>query len=160
MAAEVPTFHVFASEWLVGKRSEVREGTAADYQWALELHLLPHLARYRLEEITIELVDQYKRRKAREETLSPTIVNKTLTRLAHRRRRHTYGSLLAACGEDPSYVMAHLGHSDPNFTLRVYIHLMSRRDGERDRLKALVEGADWAATAARAILLPQRPSSC
>jgi integrase len=26
--------------------------------------------------------------------------------------RHTYGSPLAACGEDPSYVMAQLGHSD------------------------------------------------
>jgi integrase len=44
MPAEVPTFHVFASEWLAGKRSEVREGTAADCQWALELHLLPHFA--------------------------------------------------------------------------------------------------------------------
>jgi Phage integrase family len=59
---------------------------------------------------------------------------------------HTYGSLLAACGEDPSYVMAQLGHSDPKFTLRVYRHLMSRRDGERDRLKALINGADWAGT--------------
>jgi integrase len=319
MAAEMPTFHVFASEWLRGKRTEVREGTAADYQWALELHLLPHFARYRLDEITIEVVDQYKRRTAREGKLSPAIVNKTLTRLAQiledaveyghldrnpargRRRRlkvdrpraiyidtasqivalldaasavdggprartsgrraliatlvfgglrvteacqlrwrdvdlgsgrinvresktsagvrqvdilpilrdeltayrpedakpespvfttgrgtsrnkdnvarrvmkpvteradelledrdeallpegitahklrHTYGSLLAACGEDPSYVMAQLGHSDPKFTLRVYTHLMSRRDGERERLKALVEGADWAA---------------
>jgi hypothetical protein len=71
MPAEVPTFHVFASEWLTGKRSEVREGTAADYHWALELHLLPHFARYRLDEITIEVVDQYKRRKAREAKLSP-----------------------------------------------------------------------------------------
>lgn len=42
--------------------------------------------------------------------------------------------------------MAQLGHADPRFTLRVYIHLMSRRDGERGRLKALVEGADWAET--------------
>ena len=58
---------------------------------------------------------------------------------------HTFGSLLVACGEDPSYVMAQLGHTDPQFTLRVYTHLMSRRDGERDRLKALVAGADWAA---------------
>jgi hypothetical protein len=38
-----------------------------------------------------------------------------------------------------------VGHSDPKFTLRVYTHLMSRRDGERERLKALVEGAEWAA---------------
>ena len=33
--AEVPTFHQFASEWLEGKASEVREGTLADYRWAL-----------------------------------------------------------------------------------------------------------------------------
>jgi hypothetical protein len=28
-------------------------------------------------------------------------------------------SILAACGEDPAYVMAQLGHTDPKFTLRV-----------------------------------------
>ena len=58
--------------------------------------------------------------------------------------RHTYASLLAACGEDPAYVMAQLGHADPRFSLRVYTHLMSRRNGERERLRALVQGADWA----------------
>ncbi len=58
--------------------------------------------------------------------------------------RHTFASLLAACGEDPAYIMAQLGHTDPKFTLRVYTHLMRRRDGERERLRALVEGADWA----------------
>src|SRR5829696_5668756 len=66
--------------------------------------------------------------------------------------RHTFGSLLAACGEDPSYVMAQLGRTDPQFTLRVYTHLMSRRDGERDRLKALVAGSDWAATRSEAAM--------
>lgn len=60
--------------------------------------------------------------------------------------RHTFASLLAACGEDPAYVMAQLGHTDPKLTLRVYTHQMSRRDGEKDRLRALVEGADWAET--------------
>ena len=40
--------------------------------------------------------------------------------------------------------MAQLGHADPRFTLRVYTHLLSRRDDERDRLPALVEGEDWA----------------
>ena len=40
----------------------------------------------------------------------------------------------------------HHNHSDPKFTLRVYTRLMSRRDGERERLKALVQGADWAGT--------------
>jgi hypothetical protein len=33
---------------------------------------------------------------------------------------------------------------DPAFTLRVYAHAMRRSDEERARLKALVEGHDWA----------------
>jgi hypothetical protein len=37
-----------------------------------------------------------------------------------------------------------LAWTDPRFTLRVYTHLMSRREGERERLKALVKGVDWA----------------
>jgi integrase len=316
--AEVPTFHEFASDWLAAKRPELRESSASDYEWTLCSHLLPHFARYRLTEITVEEVDRYKRQKVREGALSPGVINKTLTRLAQiledaveyghldrnpatgRRRRlkverprpvyidsaaqievlleaadeldrsptartsgrrpllallvfaglrvseacelrwrdvdlgsgritvrrsktasgvrqvdvlpvlrdeltgyrpadaepdalvfttargtrrdkdnvaarviaptlkradelliergqtplpenisahklrHTYASLLAACGEDPAYVMAQLGHADPRFTLRFYTHLMSRRDGERERLRALVQGADWA----------------
>jgi hypothetical protein len=58
--------------------------------------------------------------------------------------RHTYCSLLIARGEDPTYAMTQLGHTDPGFTLRIYAHQMRRRDGERDRLRALIDGADWA----------------
>src|SRR4051812_19286811 len=58
--------------------------------------------------------------------------------------RRTFTSLLFAIGEDPVYVMGQLGHRNPNFTLRVYAQEMARRDGERDRLSALVEGRDWA----------------
>lgn len=54
--------------------------------------------------------------------------------------RHTFASVLIACGEDPVSVMRQLGHTDPNFTLRVYAHLMSRDPAERERLKALVRG--------------------
>lgn len=54
--------------------------------------------------------------------------------------RHTFASVLIACGEDPTSVMKQLGHTDPGFTLRVYSHLMSRDPGERKRLKALVRG--------------------
>lgn len=54
--------------------------------------------------------------------------------------RHTFASLLVALGEDPSYVMGQLGHTDAAFTLGVYAKSMKRRDGERDRLKALVAG--------------------
>lgn len=52
--------------------------------------------------------------------------------------RHTFASVMVACGEDPASVMRQLGHSDPHFTLRVYTHMMSRDTGERARLKALV----------------------
>jgi integrase len=52
--------------------------------------------------------------------------------------RHTFASILVACGEDPASVMAQLGHTDPKFTLRVYTHVMRRDPAERRRLKALV----------------------
>lgn len=54
--------------------------------------------------------------------------------------RHTFASILVACGEDPTSVMAQLGHTDPKFTLRVYTHLMRRNPAERAQLKALVYG--------------------
>jgi len=56
--------------------------------------------------------------------------------------RHTFASILVACGEDPASVMAQLGHANPMFTLRVYTHLMRRDPAERERLKALVRGKD------------------
>jgi integrase len=58
--------------------------------------------------------------------------------------RRTFASVLIATGADPVYVKGQLGHTDPSFTLRVYAHEMARRDGERDRLRALVDGSDWA----------------
>jgi integrase len=54
--------------------------------------------------------------------------------------RHTFASVLIACGEDPASVMAQLGHTDPKFTLKVYTHLMRRGPEERARLKALMAG--------------------
>ena len=58
--------------------------------------------------------------------------------------RHTFASILYVRGEDPPYVMAQLGHTDAGFTLRVYAHAMRRDEGDKERLKALVEGRDWA----------------
>jgi integrase len=57
---------------------------------------------------------------------------------------HTFASILVAIGKDPTYAMRQLGHTDPAFTLRVYAHAMRRSDEERARLKALIEGDDWA----------------
>lgn len=64
--------------------------------------------------------------------------------LSPHKLRHSYASLLVALGNDPAHVMGQLGHTDPAFTLRVYTHMMRRDPGERDRLRALVEGREWA----------------
>lgn len=58
--------------------------------------------------------------------------------LSPHKLRHTFASILVACGEDPASVMAQLGHTDPNFTLRIYTHMMRRDPEECARLKALV----------------------
>jgi hypothetical protein len=58
--------------------------------------------------------------------------------------RHTFASILYVRGEDPLYVMAQLGHTDPGFTLHVDAHGMRRDEGDNDPLKVLVEGRDWA----------------
>jgi len=58
--------------------------------------------------------------------------------------RHTFASILFLRGEDPPYVMAQLGHTDPAFTLRVYAHAMGRDAGDKERLTAVVDGRDWA----------------
>ena len=57
--------------------------------------------------------------------------------------RHTHASILVALGVDPGSVMDQLGHADPGFTLRVYRHGMRRDPAAKERLRALVGGADW-----------------
>lgn len=54
--------------------------------------------------------------------------------------RHAFASILVALGEDPVSVMRQIGHTDPQFTLRVYTHMMSLDPADRERLKALVRG--------------------
>lgn len=56
--------------------------------------------------------------------------------------RRTFASILIAKGEDPAYVMTQMGHTSPNLTLSLYARAMQRRDGERERLRALVNGED------------------
>ncbi len=58
--------------------------------------------------------------------------------------RNTFASILYVRGEDPPYVMQQLGRTDPGFTLRVYAHAMRRDEGDKERLKALVEARHWA----------------
>lgn len=66
-AADDPTFHEFASEWLAMRRLEgLKPRTVEDYEWSLSSHLLPFFARYRLSQLTVQLVDRYKVAKAEE----------------------------------------------------------------------------------------------
>jgi integrase len=72
--------------------------------------------------------------------------------------RRTYASLLIAKGDELPYVMTQLGHADPKMTLGVYAHLMLRTQGERERLRALVEGADWAQMGTNPEIEPSAPT--
>jgi integrase len=78
------------------------------------------------------------------------------TGLTPHKLRHTFASILVACGGDPASVMAQLGHTDPKFTLRVYTHVMRRDPAERGRLRALVEGE---AQAPDASPIAERPAA-
>jgi integrase len=55
--------------------------------------------------------------------------------------RRTFASILVALGRDPAVVMRQMGHTTPAMTLGVYAAAMDWADGERERLRALVEGA-------------------
>jgi hypothetical protein len=63
---------------------------------------------------------------------------------------------LFAIGEAPPYVMAQLGHVDPKVTLGIYAKVMDRRDGEPERLKALIRGRVW--TAMDSVMAHEAPS--
>jgi hypothetical protein len=45
-----------------------------------------------------------------------------------------------------------VGHTDPKITLGSYAKVMFRQDGEKDKLRQLIEGVDWAQLA----LIPTR----
>ncbi len=40
--------------------------------------------------------------------------------------------------------MRQVGHTDPKVTLSIYAQVMYRGEGERERLKVVSEGSDWA----------------
>ncbi len=56
--------------------------------------------------------------------------------------RRTFASILFAIGESRPYVMAQMGYTTAELTLAIYARQMDRRDGEPERLRALVEGRD------------------
>jgi integrase len=65
--AEIPTFHVFASEWFESRRQEGLEQSTLDaIEWRLSYVLLPFFAKHRLTEITPREVDRYRQAQVRE----------------------------------------------------------------------------------------------
>ncbi len=54
--------------------------------------------------------------------------------------RHTCASLLFEAGKDVKQVQEWLGHADPGFTLRTYVHLMDEGLGSADFLDVAVRG--------------------
>jgi len=60
--------------------------------------------------------------------------------------RHTCASILFANGRNPKVVQMWLGHSDPGFTLRTYVHLIDDGLGDADDLDSLLLRATQRAT--------------
>lgn len=60
--------------------------------------------------------------------------------VTHHALRRTFASLLYALGGTPPRVMAQMGHTSPDLALKIYAREMDRRDGEPERLRALVQG--------------------
>jgi integrase len=61
--------------------------------------------------------------------------------------RHTCASILFASGKNPKQVQMWLGHSDPGFTLRTYVHLIDDGLGDADFLDAAGWATPWATRA-------------
>ena len=72
--------------------------------------------------------------------------------------RRTFASVLYALGEDPGVVMDEMGHTDPALALRVYRQTMRRDEGEKERLRALVDGDVAPRAEATAPSVDGRPS--
>lgn len=74
-------------------------------------------------------------------------------------RGQPFGQRLGApscrSGAGSLHVMAQMGHTTANLTLSIYARQMDRRDGEPQRLKALVKGQ----TSDIPLPQPKRPGS-
>jgi integrase len=54
--------------------------------------------------------------------------------------RHTFATVRLYLGEEAGYVADQMGHADPGFTYSRYYKRFRRRDGEADRIRALIYG--------------------
>lgn len=58
--------------------------------------------------------------------------------------RHFFASVLLDAGESIKAVSEYLGHSDPGFTLRTYMHLMPSSDSTRLAIDAVLNQSSGA----------------
>jgi len=125
---EVPKFWTFAEHWYEQKELEVEERTREHILYLLNKHLI-WFGSYRVDEITGELIDEYRAFKLREGNLSPSTINKTLRLLARildRAVRRGYLDTNPARGED-----SRLNESSPR---RIWLEL--------DEVRSLLDAAD------------------
>ena len=91
----VPTFHEFAEEWWTLNAGDLAANTQADYDWRLQVHLIPYFWQTSLNAINFEAVERYIAAKRagdvydkgvftgdKADALSPRSINMTLTLLA------------------------------------------------------------------------------
>lgn len=85
--APVPTFHVFASEWLAARRHDGLRPKSIEYlEWALTTHLLPAFKDTTIDEFTVELIDRYSRAKASRQADARKKIARLQVELAERER--------------------------------------------------------------------------
>lgn len=75
-------------------------------------------------------------------------------RLTQHSLRHAYISLRVAIGDDPAAISRDARHSDMGVTFRIYTHVMTLQQGNREHLESLVTGTEWAATGSESAALP------
>lgn len=68
------------------------------------------------------------------DVLRPAAVRAEVSWVGFHTFRHTCASLLFAAGKNVKQVQVWLGHADPGFTVRTYIHLMDDGLGDADFL--------------------------
>jgi integrase len=81
VTAEVPTFWTFAQRWYEQRELEVHTRTREHWLYLLNKHLI-WFGGFRVDEITDDLIDEYRAVKLREARLSSGTINKTLRLLA------------------------------------------------------------------------------
>jgi integrase len=94
-----------------------------------------------------------------DETLIAADLTPLPEKLTQHSLRHTYISLRVALGDDLAAVSRDAGHADTNVTFRIYTHVMSLGEGDRARLRALVDGGVCAPLSSSGTTAPVAPDA-